>query len=336
MYKITVDIQTAEKSWEKGFVVYYEITKAKLDFKGFSGCSDGTYGDVKGEASAKAYLGDTLLDMAVGVKYFEKADFDANGANATAYAKRPTAAGTYVVYFYTEATDNLVATVETTEFTIAKKSAMVTVDDVDVVYGDKIELTYTAEGFLDADNVVITLSWDEIAMCGPHDIEVSFENNDNYIIAYNGATLYIYQRVLTAEDFAVTNYKYDGKLHAPKATVKAEALGAYGDAECGLEIRGSSRKYGGTYTFVVVAVTNPNYTVDGEITLEYTIEAEGLLDHDNALGEFVEGVVNAGQVAGDVAEVVTPVFNYIGNAIWDGFKNGVSALVTDFFGRVFG
>ena len=233
-------------------------------------------------------------------------------------------------------------------FTITPAPLTVTLKELaGYMYGDIVDFGafYTVEGLIDGDNVSFDVDLeDEVLHAGANWFTVVAEGDDfaNYALNVVGtdgefACFALAKRVLKVADFAVKEQLYyNGQLQSPEIIVKPEALATYGDYACVPEIIGSSRKYGGTYSVTVVALSNENYTIEGgEAKVEYTILAEGEKNSDNAVGEFLAGVINAGEIAGEVVEVVAPVVNAIGKVIIDGIKNGVSALLNDFIGRVF-
>ena len=238
----------------------------------------------------------------------------------------------------------------TIDFKIVEKKATILVHDISgIEYGDKIEFAYVpGEGFLDKDadkvkDIDVEYDWVEgfgDGSVGSHyfTAEATLENYDIDVV-YDGvdyddcATVTISQKKVIFKDNYVL--QYNGKIQLPEV----EIANLVGDDKCSVEVIGSSRKYGGTYTIRVVALGNDNYTLgDGvtEVKLTYTIVADGKDDSNTAVKDFIEGVVDAGETVGKVVETVSPVVNTIGKFIIGGIKSGVSALVNDFFGRVFG
>ena len=230
-------------------------------------------------------------------------------------------------------------------FTITPAPLHITLNNVleGLTYGDIIDLKtlYTVEGLLGDDTIDVEVIFEDGDLhAGDNWFFVKHSPDANYAITADAdARLVLAKRVLTVADFAVKEQLYyNGQLQSPEIIVKPESLATYGDYACVPEVIGSARKYGGTYTITVIALSNVmNYTIEGgDVKVEYTILAEGEKDGDFAVGEFLAGVVNAGEIVGEVVEVVAPVVNVIGKVIVDGIKNGVTALFNDFFGRVFG
>lgn len=293
---------------------------------------DKTYGeaDPKIEMPAGALFGDDVVEIVYDRDDNENVDvYDITlglvGADAANYKVVPAGEAT---------------------LTINKLAVTVIVGEHTITYGDELVLNnYSFKngvGFFAEDGIKVVLSpIDLAAQVGTYylEAEVVGAAAANYEVDYDyeNAILVLTARVLTAADFVLDNnvLNYNGQLQLPTVLLADGALGAFGDAECGLEVIGSARKYGGTYYVTVVALKNENYELAEDVRLEYTILAEGEKNSDNAVGEFLAGVINAGEIVDEVVEVVAPVVNAIGKVIIDGIKSGVSALLNDFIGRVF-
>jgi hypothetical protein len=231
---------------------------------------------------------------------------------------------------------------KTVDFKIEKRKVELNILENEREYGDSNDGLYKfeyAEGSLkflaaDIDNIVMTPGYEGDENVGPQYSALTAKvEHPYYDVTVNAGDLFIKQRVVDFKDNYVL--QYNGKVQLPTV----EILNLVGDDECSVEVIGSSRKYGGTYNIKIVAIGNDNYTLGDNVTeviLTYTIVADGVADRDTAVGEFVDGVINAGETLGEVVEVVAPVVGNIGKFIFGGIKAGVSALVNDFFGRVFG
>ena len=294
---------------------------------------DKTYGeaDPKIEMPAGALFGDDVVEIVYNRVDNENVDvYDITlglvGADAANYKVVPAGEAT---------------------LTINKIAVTIVVGEHTITYGDELVLNnYSFKngvGFFAEDGIEVVLSpIDLAAQVGTYYLEAEAVGAAaaNYEVDYDyeNAILVLVPRVLTADDFVLDNntFVYNGQLQLPNVLLVDGALGAFGDEECELDVIGSARKYGGTYYVTVVGLKTENYVLADDVRLEYTILAEGEKNSNDAVVEFLAGVVNAGQIVGEVVEVVAPVVNAIGKVIVDGIKNGVSALFNDFFGRVFG
>ena len=151
------------------------------------------------------------------------------------------------------------------------------------------KLTATVTGVVSGDTINYTLSRAEGQNVGEYAITVTSGNNPNYVVTVEAGTFSI-----TAKEVALTwsdtEFPYDGKSHAPVATVSNLADGD----TCEVTIDGAQTEIGDDYTANATALSNPNYKLPADASTKFKIYGCAITFVDEDGTELQSGVVEYG------------------------------------------
>ena len=178
--------------------------------------------------------------------------------------------------------------------TVRQKSATVVIDNKTSVIGDaKEELTYTADGVLEGDDLGVTLTVD-ISAVGTKQIQGSYKNN-NYDVTFTGGTYSVEPPDVSSVVFVDKSAVYDGQRHELSASGIPEGISVEyeNNAHTGAGTYYVTAKlYKGTYlvetrnAFLTVAKKQATVTIDDKSSMvgtteELTYTTDGVLAGDD-------------------------------------------------------
>ena len=170
---------------------------------------------------------------------------------------------------------------ETTfDYTIAKASLKVMVDNKVVTYGDEIpDYTVSYSGFVEGENeslltgeLSFKCNYAQFSDVGEYVISVEngFDELANYNIEYIDGTLSVNPKLITLE-WGNTSLTYNGEDQKPAVSF----VGLVNGDSCDTIVSGAQTNPG-TYIAVVNGLTNPNYVLSSSVSTEYTIEPKSI------------------------------------------------------------
>ena len=228
-----------------------------------------TYGQTANTPSASAKHGE------VKVEYRLASKTDADYTTTV-----PTDAGSYLVRFSVEGTENYTSLLEVVNLEIAKVKLTITADDKNTVYGESNPaLTWQiTEGTMVGSDALqnISISRVEGKDADSYTITVSQTDgsNHNYDITFKNGTFTIKQKEIGISWGATEFMPYTGELIVPQAT----ATGLEAGDECILttevvETADGAGIIPGTWTAKVTALSNDNYKLpESGVRVEATFE----------------------------------------------------------------
>lgn len=156
--------------------------------------------------------------------------------------------------------DNYILSVSELNLTgnILPKTVDVIAKEVNAIYGDEINFSYSTKGLLDGDNLNVSFYIEEQNV-GEHDIKLSAQENENYIINFISAKCKISPKDITV--FVKATSKTYGELD-PELTytvdelVKGDKLSGYLSRESGEDV--------GEYDITIGSLYNSNYNINFE------------------------------------------------------------------------
>ena len=248
----------------------FNITSAQNSWISTPSIAGWTYGEKENAPKAEARYGtDTLM-----VEYRP-----ADAADTEYTTEVPKKAGDYKVRFTIPGTESYPEITEVKDLTIAKRPVTVKVDDKTITYGD-VEPTYTysveSGSLVDGDALKLTYTRANGNDVGEYSITAAeADGNFNYTVSFaNGGkgTLTIQPKEISI-DWEVQNFIYNGNYQQPNAAAKQDSL--VGNDTCELTVSDAG-KDAGVYTAEVVKLSNPNYKLPENKTLEFTIQPKVL------------------------------------------------------------
>ena len=256
--------------------------------------------DVQSQMSASAAVSVTIVPRAVALSwdYTAPITFDGSAKRVTAAVTNRVGSDTFALnYEHNEKTDAGTYTAKVTalgnenytleggtgitkewEIVPAMGSASVTMEDW--TYGDTAKAPAPVSATNGTDNVTcrytgITTGGDTYdgadvpTAAGQYTVTVTFEATDNYKEVTAATQFTIGPRPVALRWSGETNAPYNGSTH----TVAAEITNLVPDDTCELTYADNEKTEAGIYTAQVIAVGNPNYTLDGNTnkTLDWQI-----------------------------------------------------------------
>lgn len=194
--------------------------------------------------------------------------------------------GTATITLKTGQSENYNAVSQTVTVTVQPREITVTADDRVKDYGeDDQELTYTAPGVLDGDDLKITLSRAAGKDAGEYDITADLTNaNPNYEIRFVDGTLTIMQRDISnavVELGAALIENGEIQTQEIRSVTVQNSRGEAMDVTC--EVTGNTGKDWGTYTMTITGAGNFTGTITRTFVIAPAADSEVELGPDDTV-----------------------------------------------------
>ena len=208
---------------------------------------------------------------------------DVNSNVKLSGAKQGDSVGEYTVTAeYQNANYNI--TINSAKHTITKRTATISVNTSNSIYGDAINLTYTTNNFYGNDlenfNIELSISSTDASQT-PYEIEVEYKENPNYAINVVEGTHTIAPKPLTNENVTIT--VDEGDYNAQNAnTLKPGVTVKYGEIEITIDEEleyAYAEGYVGNATITITLTGN----YSGTLTAQFEVTEYGQAGVDAAL-----------------------------------------------------
>lgn len=188
--------------------------------------------------------------------------------------------GRYKIYVDESLLPNYIVISREATLTITKRPVTIVADNIKVTYGDKINLTYSADNLVAGDTFSGELSKENGTDVGFYTVAIGTLNNSNYNITFIGGTLEIAQKELTiiADSKIKTYGEEDNLTYSTIGLVSGDNLSGKLSREAGEIV--------GKYEINLGDISNSNYNINFVSGVLEIVKAEISIEIDSKVKSY--------------------------------------------------